>query len=208
MTTFLTVLRYIALILSRALQAYSIMIWIRILLSWFIRELRPGTITYYLAKIVDPYLNLFRRSGIRIGILDFSPILAFMCIGLLKSLLQYFGIYGKITVGYLLALFLQFFWSYALSFFLIIAGILLLVRVVAVILRNPNTKALLMRITQAADPIVNVVRSIFRAFTRKGKKPNELAVTITSFLVLFLLYFLLRWLFQYLETICITKIPF
>lgn len=181
------------------------MIWIRILISWFIRAPRQGSIVYYLAMVVDPYLNLFRRKRMMVGMLDFSPIVAFACIELLQSVLQYFGQYGRLTLGFFLYLFLQFFWGYCLSFFIILAGILLILRTVAVFSRNPNTSANLMRFSMAVNPLVNVIKSIFKAFKRNGE-PSERAVTITALVVLVLLFFGLRYLFAYLGRLCL-QIP-
>ena len=54
--------------LASLLSLYSLLIWIRIILSW----LKTGTenpLAYYLGKIVDPYLSWFKgiRSLVRPG---------------------------------------------------------------------------------------------------------------------------------------------
>ena len=64
----------LALFIARLLSIYSFVIWIRILASWINPFPQPGSFTYYLARIVDPYLNTFRSRRFRAGMLDFSPI--------------------------------------------------------------------------------------------------------------------------------------
>ena len=51
-----------ALFFSRLIALYSFLIWIRIFISWVVPYPRPGSFTYYLGRIVDPYLGLFRSE--------------------------------------------------------------------------------------------------------------------------------------------------
>ena len=91
-----------ALFLSRLLALYSFIIWIRIFLTWINPYPQPGSFTYYIAKIVDPYLSLFRSDKARIGALDFSPVIAVGILSVIESLLNVFGIYGTVTFGIIL----------------------------------------------------------------------------------------------------------
>ena len=57
---------------------------IRIILSWF--GVNPyNDIVQILYKITDPILAPFRRLPLQIGMIDFSPILAFMTLWFLRS---------------------------------------------------------------------------------------------------------------------------
>ncbi|KAB8321004.1 YggT family protein [Tolypothrix campylonemoides VB511288] len=73
--------------LSTFIQIYSALLIIRVLLTWF------PSINWYnqpfaaLSQITDPYLNLFRSIIPPLGGIDFSPILAFLLLNLLSSLL-------------------------------------------------------------------------------------------------------------------------
>ncbi|WP_414587207.1 YggT family protein [Scytonema sp. PCC 10023] len=73
--------------LSTFIQIYSTLLIIRVLLTWF------PSINWYnqpfaaLSQITDPYLNLFRSIIPPLGGIDFSPILAFLLLNLLSSLL-------------------------------------------------------------------------------------------------------------------------
>jgi YggT family protein len=67
---------------------YSYLLIIRVLLTWF------PTINWYnqpfaaLSQITDPYLNLFRSIIPPLGGMDFSPILAFIALILIGTLLR------------------------------------------------------------------------------------------------------------------------
>jgi YggT family protein len=73
--------------LGKFLQIYSILLIVRILLTWF------PNIEWYkqpfatLSQITDPYLNLFRSIIPPIGGIDFSSVLAILALSLLQSAL-------------------------------------------------------------------------------------------------------------------------
>ena len=78
--TFLQVLR-------QTLEIYSLILIIRVLLSWFPNLDWSNPILSSISSITDPYLNAFRGIIPPIGGLDISPILAFVVLNLMQSLL-------------------------------------------------------------------------------------------------------------------------
>lgn len=123
-----TVLMTIANLLASLLSLYSLLIWIRIILSW----LKTGTenpLAYYLGKIVDPYLSWFKgiRSLVR-SRFDLTPLVALAVLSVIQSLLRLFGSYGTITVTMVIALLLQTLYSYIVHPILFFFFILLVVR--------------------------------------------------------------------------------
>jgi YggT family protein len=70
---------------------YTVLLFVRILLSWF------PNINWYdppfsiLSQLTDPYLNLFRSIIPPLGGLDFSPILALLLLQFVQSLLPVVG---------------------------------------------------------------------------------------------------------------------
>lgn len=62
--------------LASFLQIYLILIFIRILLTWFPTIEWMNQVASFLSPITDPYLNVFRSFIPPIGGLDLSPILA------------------------------------------------------------------------------------------------------------------------------------
>lgn len=73
-------------------QVYSLMIFIRILGSW-IPEIQGNRLFLFLAFYTDPYLNLFRRIIPPLGMMDLSPIVAFLCLSVIKYILEFIVIW-------------------------------------------------------------------------------------------------------------------
>lgn len=64
-------------------QVYTLMIFARIIGSW-VPELSRYRIMQLIASYTDPYLNFFRRFIPPLGMIDFSPIVAFLCLNLIQ----------------------------------------------------------------------------------------------------------------------------
>ena len=62
------------------------MIFARIIGSWF-PEFRFHPIMRFIAHYTDPYLNLFRRIIPPLGMIDISPIFAFIALRLVEQYL-------------------------------------------------------------------------------------------------------------------------
>ncbi|PSO64271.1 MAG: hypothetical protein BRC36_06845 [Cyanobacteria bacterium QH_2_48_84] len=62
--------------LANFLQIYLLLLFVRILLSWFQTAGWAQQAMSYLSPITDPYLNIFRSFIPPLGGLDLSPILA------------------------------------------------------------------------------------------------------------------------------------
>ena len=80
LVTFLQVLR-------QTLEIYSLILIIRVLLSWFPNLDWSNPVLSSISSITDPYLNAFRGIIPPIGGLDISPILAFVVLNLMQQLL-------------------------------------------------------------------------------------------------------------------------
>jgi len=113
-------------ILNGVLSVYMLLLFIRILLTWF-HGPSMGRPVELLKSITDPYLNWFRRFRFLVmGNFDFSPLLAFIVLGVLLNITSTLAAYGKITLGLILAFTLSSLWSAAsflLMIFLIMAAI-------------------------------------------------------------------------------------
>jgi len=80
---------YLAEIIHWAFNIYILFIMVRIIGSWF-PSFAGHQIMRFLAFYTDPFLNLFRRLIPPIGgVLDLSPILAFLALSLLEKLILY-----------------------------------------------------------------------------------------------------------------------
>jgi YggT family protein len=120
-------------ILTGLLGLYSLLIIIRIILTWFSGGQfgRPAEI---LAAVTDPYLDWWRnRLNIRAGYLDLSPIAAMAALSVAQTICSAISQHGRISMGLLLAVCLSALWS-AVSFILGFCLIALILRLIAYII--------------------------------------------------------------------------
>jgi YggT family protein len=75
-------------VLARTLEIYSLILLVRVLLSWFPNlDWGSNPVLATVSSITDPYLNAFRGLIPPIGGLDLSAILAFLALQLGQNLL-------------------------------------------------------------------------------------------------------------------------
>ncbi|MBI4388526.1 MAG: YggT family protein [Candidatus Omnitrophica bacterium] len=85
----------LAMLASMVFKILYFLLVIRIIMSWFAADSfsGPASIIY---TITDPILAPFRRLPLQIGVVDLSPILAFLLLSFLDSfvvgLLQHFAV--------------------------------------------------------------------------------------------------------------------
>ena len=123
-------------LISQIISIYSILCFARILLSW-IPSLSYSKVTQFLAKICDPYLNLFRKLPLQFASLDFTPIIAFIVLSGISSILQAIVATGKFSLGVILAITIQMLWT-AISSILLLIIILLVVRLVTLLINKDS----------------------------------------------------------------------
>ena len=69
------------------INIYLLLLFVRILLSWFQTAEWAYQAMSFLSPITDPYLNIFRSFIPPLGGLDISPILAIIALQFLSSML-------------------------------------------------------------------------------------------------------------------------
>ena len=74
----------LALLFSMLFNVIYFLLVIRIILSWFAVR-TYNEIVQIIYKITEPILAPFRRLPLRMGAMDFSPILAFLVIAFLRN---------------------------------------------------------------------------------------------------------------------------
>lgn len=78
---------YAVEVIKIAFLSYTILLFLRILLSWF-PDWQAHHLVRFVAFYTDPYLNLFRRIMPPLGgVLDLSPILAFFGLRILEMIM-------------------------------------------------------------------------------------------------------------------------
>ncbi|QDZ41063.1 YggT family protein [Euhalothece natronophila Z-M001] len=81
---------FITNVLVNTIQIYLLLLFVRILLSWFQTAGWAQQAMSYLSPITDPYLNIFRSFIPPLGGIDLSPILAIFSLQIIASLLGSF----------------------------------------------------------------------------------------------------------------------
>lgn len=66
---------------------YMMMLFIRILSAW-VPEFQHYTFFRFVAFYTDPYLNFFRQFVPALGMIDISPIIAFICLYLIEEVVK------------------------------------------------------------------------------------------------------------------------
>ncbi|MDR1352172.1 MAG: YggT family protein [Treponema sp.] len=122
-------------ILGGATSLYMIVIFVRVLLTWF-SGANYGRPVEFLRRITDPYINWFSRFRVfRVGNLDLSPIAALAVLSIAGNIFATLGRYGTITLGLILAMIVSALWS-AVSFILVFFLIILVLRFIAYLSRQ------------------------------------------------------------------------
>lgn len=80
---------YVLQVLAQTLSIYSLVLLVRVLLSWFPNLDWSNPILSSVSAITDPYLNAFRGLIPPLGGLDLSAILAFVLLQLGQNLLAF-----------------------------------------------------------------------------------------------------------------------
>ena len=122
--------------IAQLISIYSMLCFIRIILSW-IPQFSYSKFAEFLGKICDPYLNIFRRLPLHIANLDFSPIIAFIILSGISTILQYIATLQKISLGIILAITFQMIWS-AISSILLLFIIILVVRLIVLLMNKDS----------------------------------------------------------------------
>ena len=196
------ILMRISLYLSSVLKAYTILIWVRIIFSWFVPYPQRTNFVYWMGRLVDPYLGLFKRRGATIGRLDFSPLIAVGVLYIFEGVFEIYGTYGTLTLSSVLYLFIVALWNYGISIFFWILFFALVFRLIGTYSRDPARRAAYWQIGSSADSVINFVQS----FSRR-RALSERAACWISLLLVVVFYFMTQYLLGALLGL-VAKIPF
>jgi len=125
-------------VISALVVVYTILCFIDILMSWI-----PGAkftaFGKFISKACDPYLNLFSKWGwLRIGNIDFSPIISIGLLSLVSSILAGITSTGRIYFGGILATIISMIWNVCSSI-LVILFLLVLIRWIVLLVNHGQT---------------------------------------------------------------------
>jgi len=188
--------------LSLLLNVYMLIIFFRIILTWFPGFGNNGLINF-LSSITDPYLNWFRRfSFLRLGFLDLSPIAALAILSLVNRILSMLASYGRISLGIVLAMALQAIWS-AISFILGFLILILILRLIAFMFRQSGANPFWNVIETISQPVLYRINRIFF----RGRIVKLITALIVSIASMAIIYMALRLLFA-LISVTLVGLPF
>jgi len=166
-------------LLAAAAGIYSLLILVRIVISWF-----GGTVTGkpidLLTRVTDPYLDWWRRAlNLRLGFLDLSPLAAVASLSVVQSIFHSISIFNRISLGNIIAILLLSIWSVA-SFILGFCMIIIVLRLIAFITNRDIYASFWRVIDSISQPLLyRTNRILFRK-----RIPNFLKGMITSILAL------------------------
>ncbi len=184
---------YLANIVRLLFSIYIILIFVRIILAW----LRPNMfnpIVRFVYALTDPYLKLFAGiKFLRIGSMDFSPILAFYLLYLLQELCYKVILTGHFSLELLVSLIivLLFRFVYFILFIFIVAvGLRFILDIIG--LRMDNV--FISIVYSLSEPAVRPLRSLLRLGSISG---FDFHVLISLALLILLRFFILPKLLGY-----------
>ncbi len=184
-------------VLSSVLSVYMLLLFIRILLTWF-SGASFGRPQELLIRVTDPYLNIFRRiSFLRTERVDFSPIAAVISLVIITNIVNTLRVYGQISLGIILALIVSALWS-AVFFILGFFMILIAVRLISIVLVKTSFNPFWQTIDMLINPTLAFIqRTIFRGrqFSyRTGLVLGVIVLGVTAVLGRLLVNLLAGWL--------------
>ena len=184
-----------------AVSLYSTLCFFRIILTW-IPSLNYSTIGKFLSSICDPYLNLFSRLPLRIGMFDFTAMIAIGILYVISSILGNISASGYISLSMILANLLSIVWSIASSIATVIMIIFIVRYLVSIFSRTSNQYDSPWQ--RFDDAIRNMVFKICNFFTGGRSISYKTALLIDSIAMLAILIlssFLYRWLMIFIHYI-------
>ncbi len=125
-------------IIAGILSIYTLLCFVYILMSWF-----PGAkftkFGHFMSAVCEPYMNLFRKmSFLRIGNIDFSPIVSLGILSLASAILAGIQHTGRIFFGGILGTILSSLWGIASSILGIFA-LLIFIRWIVLLINKGRT---------------------------------------------------------------------
>ncbi len=180
-------------IVGAFLMVYMILIFIRVLLTWF-QGPSFGKPMAILSSITDPYLNWFRRfRALSTNRIDFSPIAALIVLVVLLNITNDIASYGTISGGMVIAIILAALWS-AVSFILTFLAILDAIRFIGDLLNVNSVNPFWHTLDIILSPILNWTGRVVLRSRPVTYRTAMLVSGVLLVIVIFLGRYLMHWL--------------
>lgn len=190
-------------VVAGALSLYTLLCFIYILLSWF-----PGARFTKFGKVIsslcEPYMNFFSKLGfLRIGNIDFSPIISLGLLSVLSSIVAGIQGTGRIYFGGIIATIIYMLWN-ILTSILSIFILLIFIRWIVLLIHKGYT-SYESGWNQVDMMISKIAYKVASTFTKKTVSyQTALLITWISFVVIIVAG---RFVINALVNLCY-KIPF
>ncbi|MQY76513.1 MAG: hypothetical protein GH155_02690 [Spirochaeta sp.] len=148
-------------VLNGLLIGYLLILSIRIILTWFKGSFQ-GKAGELLKQATDPYLEIFSRiTFLKKGMFDFTPLAGILVLVVALDLVNGLLVYGRITIGLLLASIISSLWG-GLSFILLLFLVLGVVQIVSTRFSGNSESPLLRMIDLMFQPIIDLMARFLR----------------------------------------------
>jgi len=154
-------MRLIFNILAAVTGFYSLLIFIRIIFSWF-TGLVSGKPVELIGKITDPYIDWWRsKIPVRIGYMDFSIVAGIMFLYLLQNIFTRIASSQIVSAGVILAMILLSLWS-VITFIGWFCIIIIILRIIAYLTNRNIYSQFWSAIDSISKPVIyQINRMIF-----------------------------------------------
>jgi len=168
--------------LAAVVGLYSVLLFIRIIFSWFGGSVRTK-LTDIMYKITDPYLDWWKEKlNLRIGFLDLSIIFAIVFVSFIQRILFTLSVSERITIGFILAEVLLSLWS-IFSFIVIFFIIIIALRAIAYLTNRNIYSPFWSTVESLSQPVMYKMNRLF--FGKKiGGYLKGIILSIISLIVL------------------------
>ena len=183
--------------MSSLISIYMILIFVRIMLTWF-HTGQTGRIVFYLARVTDPYLNYFRRIPLfRESMVDFSPILAILTLSIFNNVLTRVAYAGNVTLGFVLAMILSAVVS-AASFVVFFILVIAIIRLVGFLTRANSATPFWVALDRILQPLAHKLVDKFGGGRSTSYQNALMIFAASAFLVVLVGNFLAGTLMSFL----------
>ena len=186
-------------LLSGTISIYMLLIIIRIVMTWFSTQYANDP-RNFIARLCDPYLNYFRKFNLRLGNVDFSPIIAITVLVIASNILNQIGTYGKITVGIILGVIISSVW-YAFSSLLTFFIIFIIIRLIMLLVSTNTFSPFASGLDSILAPIASKAAGYFVKNSATGYQTNLMILGGVLIVIKVAGSFLIKYVIAYLPAL-------
>lgn len=176
-------------ILSAVLLVYMLLLSLRIILMWF-KGTSYGKSWYYLTRVTDPYLRLFRGiKFLHLGGWDLTPIAGFIVIIIAQNVIIALLRFRSISLGIILAIAVRAVWQSFIGILFILA-VLCVIRIIGLYISRSQTHPSWRFLDTVVHPVAQWIGRILargRTLKRQLGYAPALSIAVVSIIGIWLI---------------------